>query len=173
MKEMPVRKLSRNSKRVAALLLIAVLSLSAASLFVAGAGAKGKNIKLTGLVVGKFKSPEGPNSCSPYPSKVSLLKGNQNVGTFRFGSCDVGTSNTGYSGTATLRVGSLTGKHQLSLVCHAEPPNFTSSKCDEGAVRTGPPKFLEETFRVNASKLPTNHGARFGVVLNTRVHRQP
>ncbi len=168
-----MRKLRRNTRRVAALLLMAALSLSAASLFAAGAAAKGKNIKLPGLVVGKIKSPRGPNSCRPYPSKVSLLKGNQNAGTFRFGSCVVGTSNTGYSGTATLRVGSLTGKHQLSLVCHAEPPNFTSSKCDEGAVRTGPPNFLEETFHVNASQLPTDHGARFGVVLNTRVHPQP
>ncbi len=168
-----MRKLRRNTRRVAALLLIAAVSLSGASLFVAGAGAKGKNIKLTGLVVGKIKSPKGPNSCRPYPSKVSLLKGNQNVGTFRFGSCVLGTLNTGYSGTATLRVGSLTGKHQLSLVCRAEPPNFTASKCDEGAVRTGPPTFLEETFRVDASKLPTNHGARFGVVLNSRMHPQP
>ena len=147
-------------RRAKALLIVVPITVA---VWVPSASAAGK-IKLTGEVLKISKASRG--ECMR-PIKIALFEGSHEVGTIKVTHCAAVGTEVQYRGSAMLEVGKLTkGRLRFGAGFHSMPPNFTPATSGSGTMENSEGS---ERLRVNGPDLPSEVGARFGLILNQRV----
>jgi hypothetical protein len=121
-----------------------------------------KTIKLSAVVESVGGQTSG-NKCR-HADKVTLSVGKKRAGTVNITGCTAAGLSAFYKGSATLKVGKLTGKLKFSAQSSAQPPNFTKDKTTA--------YFRKQTKTEEAhwnGSLPDTEGAHFTMFLTDKV----